>query len=369
MATLIFKPTEACNAACAYCEVDRKGWRKSEIMEIETLELLFVRINEFLLEREYEEMEIIWHGGEPLLLGEKYFSSAIEFQKKHCAATFGRIRHSIQSNITMFSERFTRVFQRMGISNIGTSYDPVEGVRSLRTGGSPEYNKHFMNSVKLLEKEGFGWGVIYVVTKLSLDRPLDIFYFMTNLAPYGRVMFNPVSLSNPSDKHLKISPEEFTEFLGAIFPAWWRQKERYQSVEPFRSMLKGLTSKGRRTFFCTDSGNCANTHINLGPDGRWSHCGRSVDWGVLDYGTIFDRTISQVFSSCERDELRRRNDVLVDGDCRGCQYWPMCHGGCPVDAYLNSGSLMRKTGWCHSKRHLLERYFLPVTGKTHNIAL
>ena len=77
MATLILKPTEACNAACTYCEVDRKGWRTTKIMPLEILDLLFFRINEFLYDRKNENLEIIWHGGEPLLLGgELFFKSS-----------------------------------------------------------------------------------------------------------------------------------------------------------------------------------------------------------------------------------------------------------------------------------------------------
>lgn len=363
MATLILKPTEACNAACAYCEVDGKGWRTAKIMPLEILDLLFFRINEFLAERKSENLEIIWHGGEPLLLGEDYFASALEFQQKHCAATSGRIRHTIQSNMTLFTPKFLDIFRKLGISSVGTSYDPVEGVRLLRKKRHEgEYNRQFMNGVRLFEKEGFDWGAIYVVTKLSLEKPLDIFYFMTNLAPEGRVMFNPITVDSPEHQYLKISAEEFSEFLGAIFPVWWEHRDRYPRVEPFRSLTRGLLSGGKLVPFCADAGNCANTHFNLGPEGRWSHCGRAADWALVDYGTIFEWTISQVFSHPRREELRGRNEILSNGECSGCKYWAVCHGGCPLDASLNTGSLMGKSTWCHSKRGFIERYFVPVTG-------
>ena len=76
MATVIFKPTEACNARCIYCEVVKKT-RGPKRMTFKTLELFFQRANEFLVERPQEEMEIIWHGGEPLLLGPGYFERAL----------------------------------------------------------------------------------------------------------------------------------------------------------------------------------------------------------------------------------------------------------------------------------------------------
>ena len=90
-------------AACVDRENEGKGCRITKTMSLEVLELLFMRIDEFLRGRRREKVEIIWHGGEPLLLGDGYFSKACEFQEKHCAETRDRIRHTIQTNMTLFT--------------------------------------------------------------------------------------------------------------------------------------------------------------------------------------------------------------------------------------------------------------------------
>ena len=363
MATIIFKPTEACNAGCAYCDVISKDSRITKVMSHELLELMFVRVNEFLLERPEEQMEIIWHGGEPLLLGERYFVKALEFQQKHCASTSSRIRHAIQSNLTLFSDEFTEVFRKLGIRCIGTSYDPTDGVRTLmKQQDSQAYNARFMEGLRLLEKEGFDWGPIYVVTKLSLAKPLDIFYFLTNLSPSGKIMFNPVLIYGNNQEHLRISPEEFANFLGVIFPVWWRHRERYLNIEPFSSMVHNLIDSNGMSLSCNDSGDCFKSHINVAPDGRYSQCGRSSDWGLLDYGSISERSIADVFRDPQRDMLTRRDKVLETGECSGCRFWQICHGGCPLDAWSGTGSLMRKSEWCDVKRVFIEKYFEPITG-------
>lgn len=363
MATLILKPTEACNAACAYCEVDRKGWRNAKLMSADILERLFVRVDEFLRARPHERLQIIWHGGEPLLLAPEYFDQARAFQDKHCAATRGRIWHAIQTNLTLLTAPHVAALRRLGMASVGTSYDPVAGVRMLKkdkTGA--DYNRRFLEAVALLEREGFRWGVICVVTKHSLQQPLDIFHFMANLVPDGSVMFNPVNVEKPEHDHLKITAAEFAGFLGAIFPAWWEHRERYPRVEPFRSLTAELACEGAQNRFCADGGHCADTHFNLGPDGRWSHCGRSADWGLLDYGTVFERSVAEIFADAARQELRQRNEVLSRGGCRGCRWWPVCHGGCPLDGHMNTGSLLGKSIWCDSRRIFLEEHLLPVAG-------
>ena len=68
---------------------------------------------------------------------------------------------------------------------------------------------------------------------------------------------------------------------------------------------------------CTDSGACASTHLSVLPDGSASHCGRSADWGLLDYGSIHEKSFSQIFSDPQREVLRRRQAVLPETECQG----------------------------------------------------
>jgi len=224
VATVILKPTEACNAKCIYCVVYKKR-RGPVTMPLETLELFFSRVNEFLGERPEEQMEIVWHGGEPLLLGADYFAQALQFQEKHCPQTSSRVRHSLQSNLTRFSREFTSVFRKLGITSLGSSYEPIENLRGLGSKrDSRLYNRRFMEAIGLVEEEGFSWGIIYVVNKLSLARPLELFQFFANLLPTGNFMFNPVLIHDRRLQHLKITPEEYAGFLGAIFSAWWPRR-------------------------------------------------------------------------------------------------------------------------------------------------
>ena len=228
MATVIFKPTEACNARCIYCEVVKKT-RGPKRMTFKTLELFFQRVNEFLVERPQEEMEIIWHGGEPLLLGPGYFERALVYQEKHCSETASRIEHSIQSNLTLLSREFLDPMRRLGITSIGSSYDPISNIRGL--GAKRDwraYNRRFLDAIGLLEEEGFNWGVVYVVTRQSLAKPLEIFNFLTNMSPGRGLRFNPILVYGEGLSHLKISPAEYAEFLGTIFPVWWRHRARFR---------------------------------------------------------------------------------------------------------------------------------------------
>ena len=363
MATLIVKVTEKCNSNCYYCDVVYKK-NTGGSMSIPLLEMVFKRINEYLELRREENIVFIWHGGEPLMAGLDFYRKAVEFQEKICHSTKHRIRHSIQTNLTLMDDDFASALKKLGMNNIGSSYDPEPHMRGPGSAiDSDTYNKKFINGMSVLQKHGMGLGIIYVVTKKSLMNPLDIYYFLSNLMIPGGFNMNPVLIYDEERKEVSVTPDEYVDFLGTIFPVWWKTRKRYPTIEPFRSLVDTIVDNNI-SLGCVESGNCTYDHVNIAPDGGTSQCGRSADWGLLDYGNIAEKTLESIIRDAKRDELEERQAVLHDGECFGCRLWNICHGGCPLDAYSKHKSFMHKSEWCYSRKGFIEKYFEPVTGVT-----
>jgi radical SAM protein with 4Fe4S-binding SPASM domain len=361
MATLIVKATERCNSRCSYCDVVRKPGAGSS-MAPEVLETLFRRVDEYLRAFPEERVELLWHGGEPLLLGPRFFVAAQGLQARLCQATRHRIGHSIQTNLTLFDGSFVEPLRELGITAVGTSYDPEPRVRGGEGPAESErYTWRFLRSLALAERSGFAWGMIYVVTRASLARPLDVFHLLTNLQLSGGVNLNPVLVYGEDREGLAVTPEEFARFLGAIFPAWWAARARFPNVQPFRSLVENVI-EGKVSLGCVDSGRCSYRHVNVAPDGSTSQCGRSADWGLLPYGNLADRPLADILRDPQRDALDRRVRLLREGECSACRFWDLCHGGCPLDAWSRHRSFDHKTEWCAAKSLFLSETFEPTTG-------
>jgi uncharacterized protein len=364
MASVILKVTEGCNSNCYYCDVVIKHGRGGS-MPLDVLARAFERTNEYLEAHPEDHVELLWHGGEPLLLGPDYYRLAWELLQETCSHTQSRIRHSIQTNLTCFTEEFVESFRRLGIMAVGTSYDPEPHMRGPgRERDSDAYNRLFLRAVAILERHGIGWGMIYVVTKRSLERPSDVFHFLTNLRLRGGLNFNPVLIYDEARKDVAITPEEYVEFLGAIFPLWWAHRSRFPDVEPFKSLVTNII-EGGTSLGCGESGSCTFHHINIAPSGDASQCGRSADWGLLQYGNIRDRSFDEILHDPQRQRLRERVTLLAGRDCAGCRLWELCHGGCPLDAWSAHKDFMHKSEWCESRRGFIEKYFEPITGRTY----
>ena len=360
MPTLIFKETEACNSNCIYCDVIAR--KKPKTISMQRVEKVFGYINEYLEKYPNEQFSIVWHGGEPLVVGVEFYREVLRIEDRLCPNTKHRINHDIQSNLTLLTQEMVDVMKQMGMKRVGTSYEPHKGIRGFgKERDSDAYNRLFFRGIELLEKTDMSWGFIYVVTKNVIDKPLEIFRLLTNFKVKGGFQLHPVySYKNEDINNVGITAKEFADFLGAIFKEWWPRRERYPYVEPFFSYLNHYTSGG--PVCCSESGQCAYSHIYIGPEGEYSHCGRSSDWDVFEVGNIDNMSIVQAFKQSYRKELASRSEYLQNNDCKGCPYFKMCHGGCPLDGWNITDSILSKTEWCVSKKYFLQHYFEPITG-------
>jgi uncharacterized protein len=251
----------------------------------------------------------------------------------------------------------------MGINSIGSSFEPIPHIRGFGPQrDSEEYNRRFFEGVRLLEKNEFGWGVIYVVHKESLSRPLDIFYYLTNLNFKSNPNFNPVFLFREgAQSELNITPEQFAHFLGAIFPTWWKNKSRFPNVKPFSEYEKSYRDNKARQV-CTHCGQCANQWVYIGPTGDTSHCGSAGDLDFISYGNIHDYSLDAILQHPKRNVFSERLSLLVQTVCKDCRFWGVCGGGCPMEAAALNHDIMKPSPFCATTKIFLEQYFEPITG-------
>jgi len=360
MVSLVLKVTEKCNSNCYYCGFHRK--HRATTMDKEMLKVIFYRIDEFLQIFPDEKIELLWHGGEPLLLGPKYYWSILKLQDKYSSRTKTRISHSIQTNLTCLTEEFINVFRELGISAIGTSYDPEPHMRGPgKNIDSDKYNSRFMKAVGILEKHHIGWGVIYIVTKKSLTKPLNVFFFLTNLMPSGGISLNPVLIDDEENEDIAINYKEYVEFLGKIFSYWWNYRHRYLDIEPFSSLMESV-AKNENKQNIKKKDNFIHNFINISTDGKTSQCRRATKDLPNYYGNIKERKLKDILQDHQEYQLFERDRKLKKQGCKDCRFWELCYGGLIVDSFSQNQKIMEKGEWCKARRAFIEDYFEPITG-------
>lgn len=156
-----------------------------------------------------------------------------------------------------------------------------------------------------------------MVTKQVLDKPLEIFYHLSNLKLKGGFDIHPVLVYDDAAQEsldTAITQEEYADFLGVVFKEWWEHRDRYQHIDPFDTYLKHYTSD-YDCLGCCDSPTCG-LHLYLGPDGETAQCGRAADWDILLYGNLKDKSLKEIFSDAQRAMIDNRVNVLPKTDCK-----------------------------------------------------
>lgn len=124
--TVVVKVASNCNLNCPYCymyQMHDTEWRKHpSILSLDSAKSLGVRIGEYIKLHNLNSFSVIFHGGEPLLLGAKGISGIADSILTGAGTCAGQISFGIQTNGTLLNEETLSALDRYGFS-VGISID------------------------------------------------------------------------------------------------------------------------------------------------------------------------------------------------------------------------------------------------------
>ncbi|MGW5689130.1 radical SAM protein [Nonomuraea sp. NPDC003754] len=115
------------------------------------------------------QLEIVWHGGEPLALGRSKFTALLApFEDLRHA---GRIQHSVQTNATLIDNEWCDLFARYQVS-VGVSIDGPAALNARRVDlrGRPAFDR-IVRGIRRLHDYGIRFSLIAVVGPRALNSP------------------------------------------------------------------------------------------------------------------------------------------------------------------------------------------------------
>jgi len=118
--TLIIKVTNACDMKCRYCFIEPSVFHKT--MKDETARRI---VHAFLDSDFFESVHFVWHGGEPLLRGRRFFERIFEEQRA-CESRVTYV-NSTQTNATHLDDDMLEFLLANDVG-IGLSLDGPESV-------------------------------------------------------------------------------------------------------------------------------------------------------------------------------------------------------------------------------------------------
>lgn len=347
--SLTIKPTNGCNMRCKHCYHAEEGF-DNKIIEIKSI---FKFLG--LAAKEYEDINVLIHGGEPTLCGIEYIRNIFEYEKALCKKSNVNFRNTIQTNGLLLNDEWIELFIENGV-NVGISFDgPHNDVLRGKT-------ETVLKVIKRCKEKGLKVGVLCVETNQSIDNLIYTYkWFNKNEISYKIL---PVFKCGNAkiDESCLMNAEHYVSALMSLYEYWIQDEEckiRVNTLEEFTHLFD--------TQYCMQFGaSCIYHRLALNSDGGIYPCGRPYDDSFL-LGNIDD--IDEINSLFQKGGYQKLVAIVNNRkvNCKKqCEFFNICRGGCISNSIID-GSMSEINGESCLQTHLIFQNVKLINEKLLNL--
>ncbi len=362
-----------CNLDCRYCfylqKEDLFPGNRRWAMSDEVLERY---IRDYIAAQEVPEVNFAWQGGEPTLLGVRFFRKVVELQRKHARGK--RITNAIQTNGTLLDDEWCSFLHDHEFL-VGLSLD---GPRELHDAyrrdkrDRPSFDR-VMRGLELMQKHRVEFNTLTVVNRLNAHHPLEVYRFLKEagsrflqfiplverLPPSakpvtedsdppdgegrrprrpkpGHVLAGPPDvdddLAAPRVTDWSVEAEQFGIFLCAIYDEWVRNDVARVFVQIFDTAL-GIWA-GAGASLCVFAETCGRG-MALEHNGDLYACDHYV-YPEHRLGNIMEQNIRTMVISPKQTAFGDAKRDSLPAHCRSCEVLFACRGECPKHRFCRT---------------------------------
>jgi uncharacterized protein len=326
---------------------------------VEFTKHLLKQAKKCFLQNEKRNFTLIWHGGEPLLWGINNYKSIFEFMEKEFEGY--NYQNNIQTNLLLINEDIIGLFKKYNVK-VGFSLDGIREINDIQ-----RIDKHgngtfdlIMDKFALCKNNKLELGCIVVATKKHIGKVKELYNFMSenNIGFKLNPIFNSGEAKENIDEY-GLTPSEYADMSIELFDLWYFDTKHKNNNSIFVDIASNLATK--KITGCLFEENCQNSFLGISPYGNVLPCGRFCDEEEIkySYGNLHMENLDTILSRINESEMYKRFEYIKESDCKYCEYFYACHGGCLHDGYLKSGDFKSKTFLCSAYKkifpHILKR--------------
>lgn len=330
---LIMQPVTFCNISCSYCYLPHRN--SATKMHMDTVRRSAERFAESsLLDG---DLPIIWHAGEPLVAGKKFFREAFSifedefFRRKS-------FHHAIQTNATLIDDEWCEIFKLNNV-RVGVSLDGPQSFhdqhRKSRSGLGT--HKQCLRGLRLLQKYGIDVEIICVLSRNSIEYPNDIFSYFEQLGVRS-ISFNidePEGV-NLTSTHVEDEVFRYKSFIKEIMHLQESSSStvRVRETQGVMEALYGVVKTDKSSRLPIISVDVSGNLFAFSPELVGHSCSRLNDFCV---GHVNDTPIDQI--PLNKTFLAMKEEIYsgVEACKSQCEYFDLCGGGFPSWKFFEHG--------------------------------
>lgn len=345
----VLKLAAICNLNCSYCYVYNKGdetWRdRPPFMSADIIEAAIARIIGHCAVSGQRKVRIIFHGGEPSLIGAEAFDLICK-RLRWGLKDIGHLHLSLQTNGTLLDRKWAEILKAHGVY-VGVSIDGDRAVhdRARRTHAGRGSFDRIIAGLGYLAEAGVAYDLMTVIP-LGEDG-VATYRALTALAPRSINFLLPdYTHDEVAPVRARYGPTPCADFLIPAFDEWWAEGEIGLRVGLFWSIARLIMGAESDVDLL---GNQPLRYMFVETDGEI----QPLD--VLRVcGNGFSATNLNVLHDNFRD-MAQRDDmaaaaifggVAISGACHGCRERDTCAGGYLPHRFSRARGFDNASVWC-----------------------
>ena len=355
----ILKIHSRCNLSCSYCyvyEMADQAWRElPRLMSPAITEMVAKRIDEHAQGHHLSSVDVILHGGEPLLAGTRWLTELTGLLRAQISA---RVNITVQTNGTLLSRPMLETLAELGI-RVGVSLDgdaEATGRHRLYPSGRNSYDDvadglHLLGSAEFREI----YGGILCAVDVSND-PVATYESLLEFDPPALDLLLPhANWSSPPPG------SGYADWLIAIFERWYSAPVQETRIRLFTELIQlilggpgAVESLGLRpaTLIVVDTDGTIKQLDSLS-----SAYPGAADTGLHVLTGTFDAALDHPTTVARQIGA----DALSD-QCRACPVMETCGGGLYPHRYRAGEGFRNPSVYCADLKRLITHVRKRVIG-------
>lgn len=357
------KPTGAeCNIDCTYCfYLHKSGLLHHPPHSRMSDAVLETHIRQYIEGQTGEEVIFSWQGGEPTLMGLRFFERVVELQAKY-ARPGQRIENDLQTNGLLLDAGWI-AFLRRNRFHVGLS---IDGPRDLHDryrvtkNGKPTFDL-VMAAARMLREAEVPFAALCVVNRENALAPREIYRFLVDEVGTTRVQFTPavearafqtdapaLTRDPPAEDDPRarpghpesivtdwsVDPVDYGRFLSAAWDEWFATDIGRVHVNLFETAV--AQAAGMPAQMCTQAEFCGKA-LAVEHDGEVFSCDHFV-YPEYRIGNLTETHLGNLAFSEPQMRFGKAKSASLPKKCRDCAYLRLCWGECPKNRLIRTAA-------------------------------
>ncbi|MEV8531046.1 FxsB family cyclophane-forming radical SAM/SPASM peptide maturase [Streptomyces sp. NPDC051211] len=366
----VLKTRSRCNLACTYCyvyEMADQSWRtRPAVMAPATVRLAADRIAEHAAAHALTRVDLVLHGGEPLLAPTADLAAPVTAIRAELARRSPRTRvtATVQTNGTLLTRGRLDALAAAGI-RVGVSLDgglAAHNARRVDHSGRPGFAAA-ARGLRLLARRPESYAGVLCVVDPAQD-PVETYESLLAFAPPAIGLLLPLANWSTPPPGSRPGTTPYADWLTAVFERWWQggvRRTRIRLFEEIIALLLGLPA--------------ANETLGLAPaatavietDGSIEQADslKSAYEGAAGTGLTLARHGFDELLDHPGLAARQLGREALAADCRSCELVEICGGGHYPHRYRPGEGFRQPSVYCADLQLLIRH----IAAAVHRAAL